>query len=103
MAPILGFAVNEIDSVVQLNVYNEFALPLVEEILKARGIDFKNGELKRGKFDEFEYGTDEFLALLGCPNGKGVAFFLFTNRPVLGWKTVEVIKIWGGYVLSLPP
>ncbi|KAL4754356.1 hypothetical protein BDW72DRAFT_166730 [Aspergillus terricola var. indicus] len=39
-------------------------------------------------------GTDEGKALLRTPNGVGVAYFLLTNKRVLGKRITDTVRIW---------
>jgi hypothetical protein len=38
--------------------------------------------------------TDEGKAILGSPNGRGVAFFLYQHKNILGIKTVDSVTIF---------
>ncbi|RDW59246.1 hypothetical protein BP5796_12170 [Coleophoma crateriformis] len=42
----------------------------------------------------FPMTTDEGKAILGSPNGRGVAFFLYQHKTVLGIKTVDSVTIF---------
>jgi hypothetical protein len=38
--------------------------------------------------------TDQGKAILGSPNGRGVAFFLYQHKNLLGIKTVDKVTIF---------
>jgi hypothetical protein len=43
---------------------------------------------------DFAAGSDEFAALLACPNGVGVAWLLLQHREQMGHKTVSSVKVF---------
>jgi hypothetical protein len=53
------------------------------------------------KWPGVDYGpdSDEFAALLGSPNGVGVAYILLQHREQLGQKTIKSVRVW--YVMAL--
>lgn len=50
---------------------------------------------------DFSPGSDEFSALIGSDNGKGVVFLLLQHRKQLGAKTVTKARVWKDHTLHV--
>ncbi|KAK1149032.1 Mitochondrial import inner membrane translocase subunit tim8 [Aspergillus melleus] len=79
------------------HIENEDTLAIISEITNEfttleewPGTEFTIYKRVRGQVQ----GTDEGKALLRTPNGVGVAYFLLTNKKVLGKRIPDTVRIW---------
>jgi hypothetical protein len=45
---------------------------------------------------DFSFLSDEFKAILSCPNAAGIAYFLFQHKRQFGKAKIVRISLWGG-------
>lgn len=50
---------------------------------------------------DFLPGSDDFHALIGSNNGKGVAYLLLQHREQLGTKTITKVRVWKDHTLHV--
>jgi hypothetical protein len=50
---------------------------------------------------DFKPGTDEFAALVGSDNGKGIVYFLLQHRTQLGARTITNARVWKDHTLHI--
>ncbi|KAI6870944.1 Saccharopine dehydrogenase [Hortaea werneckii] len=72
-------------------IVNKETRETIFEVLKRRGV--VNGPVA-WPGTAFEFPSEEALALLSTPNGRGAAWILFSHRAELGWKTIKQITVF---------
>lgn len=86
------FGSGDLQYVFRLNVINEITKPLVrDQIYPANGLKWPDETLR-----DWLPGSDEYAALIGTPNGKGVAALLLSNYRQLGARKIAKITTWAG-------
>ena len=81
--------ITDLRYVFRITISNEDSTALILKAVKNKGAEF-------GYWPgtEFEPQSDEFKAILGSPNGAGVAWFLIDHKAQLGMKTVSKITVF---------
>lgn len=85
-----GARIKELHYIFQSNIMNQESKMVIERA--AGGL---NNLQWPGKI--FEMASSEGRAILGSPNGRGVAFLLATHKEQLGQRTVERVLVWRAY------
>ena len=65
---------------------NEDTFDVVERILKGTDFPWPGVELRMSE--------PAGLAMLGTPNGRGVAWLLATHKEQFGHRTIESVRVW---------
>lgn len=79
--------------VMHRKVSNENTKAIIKHVLEKRG-KFETREVIAWTEKNLEGDGDDFLALLGSPNGYGTAFMLAQHKAQLGWKSVKSITVY---------
>ncbi|KAI7321968.1 hypothetical protein KC315_g8963 [Hortaea werneckii] len=72
-------------------IVNKETREVIFEVLKRRGV--VNGPVP-WPGTAFKFPSEEALALLSTPNGRGAAWILISHRAELGWKTIKQITVF---------
>ncbi|KAJ5584594.1 uncharacterized protein N7459_004394 [Penicillium hispanicum] len=84
-------SISNLNYIIQHNVINPTTLDYIRRALgKPAGFDDWS-QIKDGK--SWDWGKDEFKALLTTPNGRGAFWFLVQHKPQLGIRAVTEIKL----------
>lgn len=80
------------------DIRNTFAENILKSVFKLKKENDRD-ELEEkipleAKAKVFSMNTDEGKALLGTPNGKGVAWLLINHKAQLGMKQIKEVKVW---------
>lgn len=78
--------------VVHCKVSNRFTIAVIESLLEKRG-RLRSQHVGRVVEQYTEQDGEDFLALLGSPNGSGTGFMLAQHKDQLGRKTVKSISV----------
>ena len=89
--------VNSLSATIRYDITNPKTQMVINEIL---GIPTK-AKPGLGEYFDYKQGRDDFYALVGTPNGKGVTYLLFQNRGELGHTTIQSVRIWVWSLYSL--
>jgi hypothetical protein len=85
-----GERIKELHYVFQANIMNQESKMVIE-----RAAGGPNNLQWPGKV--FEMASSEGRAILGSPNGRGVAFLLATHKELLGQRIIERVLVWRVY------
>ncbi|RAK97355.1 uncharacterized protein BO80DRAFT_482409 [Aspergillus ibericus CBS 121593] len=80
--------VTTLRAVIQFSVSNGVSEAVIEKVANGQKIGGYKAPLKR------EAGTEDFNALLGTPNGFGVAWLLINHKSQLGIKTIKSVSVF---------
>lgn len=92
-----GQAVDGLKAVWHSAIINSETLDLASRLCKVD--DWTNIPVWPGK--DFEPGTDEFAAMIGSDNGKGVVYLLLQHREQLGSRSITNARIWKDNTLQI--
>jgi hypothetical protein len=88
--------IDQLSHVFRLNVTNDATKAAIDQALKSIGLErrqlYGKGWVERRTFS---VDDEAAKALLGTPNGVGVAYLLLRYRKQLGRKKVKAVTIWG--------
>lgn len=83
--------VGKISSIFRVRITNQQTR---QAAYRAVGKQPGDGNLPKWPGQTFKFDSDELKALLGTPNGVGVAWFLINHKDKLGGKTVDEVTLW---------
>ncbi|KAK4542065.1 hypothetical protein LTR36_007096 [Oleoguttula mirabilis] len=91
LCTLAGTDVRSLKYIFRSNIVNDVTRNVIFAALAKSGI--KTGPPPwPGK--KYSMDSEEGKALLGTPNGNGVAWILFSHRAQLGWKTIESVQLF---------
>lgn len=83
-----GSDVSGLKAVIRFSISNTGAQAIMDTVTGGATIPGYKNPMK------FESGTDNYNALLGTPNGSGVAWLLINHKSQLGIKTIKSISLF---------
>jgi hypothetical protein len=94
---------SDLKFVARVSITNEYTTAVLSTVLVSLCKQHNAGEkaLPRWPGVIFTMNSEEGMALLGTPNGSGVAWLLAQHKKELGHKCVEKVRLW--YSLTGPP
>jgi hypothetical protein len=81
-----GLDIRELNYVFRLEIKNADTIEVVQRIL--------GGEFRAWPGVDVQMSDDAGLAMLGTPNGRGVAWLLATHKEQFGRRTIESVTVW---------
>jgi hypothetical protein len=97
--PRLQHLPNDLDKIVRLRIINDDTLAVIRHVKDEYHAN--NGTTEHGPLKDsgltLDVDTEAAKALLGTPNGSGVAWLLIQHKHHLGWKVVDSVTLfWDG-------
>jgi hypothetical protein len=91
-----GASMKQLRCIIRNNISGMETIKIIDQAMKMKDPTYYAGSTK--EFDEgtwFHMDKDEgAAAILGTPNGQGVAKFLFEHKAQLGMKTISRVKVY---------
>jgi hypothetical protein len=92
--PSLAHLLNDLKYVVRSSIVNCETIAVIERVVaNYREVD-ENWRLYPGSYITWDIEDDDAKALLGTPNGNGVAWLLAQHKRELGWKVVQSVTVF---------
>ncbi|KAF2648826.1 hypothetical protein K491DRAFT_611948 [Lophiostoma macrostomum CBS 122681] len=80
----------QLNHIIRSSIQNHQTLSIVNKVLERNNVE----TLPEWPGITFDINTEQAHALLGTPNGSGIAFLLFQHKQQLGHKTVEKVTMF---------
>lgn len=98
--PRLQHLPNDLNCVIRMRIGNDETLAMIERVLADYREEHRTPEywVSDAQGLTWESETEAAKALLGTPNGNGVAWLLIQHKQQLGWKAVDSVTLFWGEV-----